>query len=95
MICPKCGVNDDAVLDSRAILKGFGIRRRRLCVCKHRFTTHESIIETVECPMPNDGIRTLKVSAIKHMLKNIDQFEIDITDNQIIITNKEQENESN
>ena len=44
MKCPKCGVDDDKVLDSRAVREGAAIRRRReCCACSHRFTTYEEI----------------------------------------------------
>lgn len=44
MKCPKCGNDDDKVLDSRASKEGAAIRRRRECLkCGHRFTTHEEI----------------------------------------------------
>ena len=42
MKCPKCGSDDDKVLDSRAVREGAAIRRRRECAsCGFRFTTHE------------------------------------------------------
>lgn len=48
MRCPKCGSNDDKVIDSRAGKDGDSIRRRRACLlCGTRFTTYESI-ERVE-----------------------------------------------
>jgi len=44
MRCPKCGCQDDKVVDSRASREGATIRRRRECVsCGHRFTTYEEI----------------------------------------------------
>lgn len=63
--CPRCGVDDDKVIDSRSVDDGRAIRRRRSCVaCAHRFTTFERI-ETVELVvvkrsgdrMPFDAIR--------------------------------------
>ena len=42
--CPKCGCQDDKVIDSRASREGATIRRRRECVgCGHRYTTYEEI----------------------------------------------------
>lgn len=42
MKCPKCGNDDDKVLDSRTSKEGSAIRRRRECLkCGYRFTTHE------------------------------------------------------
>lgn len=44
MRCPKCGFQDDKVIDSRASRDGSTIRRRRECLsCEHRFTTYEAI----------------------------------------------------
>ena len=44
MRCPKCGCNDDKVIDSRASREGSTIRRRRECLkCEHRFTTYEQV----------------------------------------------------
>lgn len=42
--CPKCGADDDKVVDSRSVDNGRAIRRRRACeACAHRFTTFERI----------------------------------------------------
>ncbi len=44
MRCPKCGCQDDKVIDSRASREGAAIRRRRECLkCEHRYTTYEEI----------------------------------------------------
>src|SRR3954468_18964916 len=44
MRCPKCGCQDDKVIDSRASRDGAAIRRRRQCIsCGHRFTTYEEV----------------------------------------------------
>jgi transcriptional repressor NrdR len=44
MRCPKCGCQDDRVVDSRGSREGATIRRRRECTqCAHRFTTYEEI----------------------------------------------------
>lgn len=46
--CPRCGVDDDKVIDSRSVDDGRAIRRRRSCLgCAHRFTTFERI-EAIE-----------------------------------------------
>ncbi|MBI5385668.1 MAG: transcriptional repressor NrdR [Verrucomicrobia bacterium] len=47
MRCPKCGFQEDKVIDSRASREGSTIRRRRECLsCGHRFTTYEEIEKT-------------------------------------------------
>ena len=44
MRCPKCGCQEDRVIDSRASREGATIRRRRECTkCGHRFTTYEEV----------------------------------------------------
>jgi transcriptional repressor NrdR len=44
MRCPKCGCQEDRVVDSRGSREGATIRRRRECnKCGHRFTTYEEI----------------------------------------------------
>ncbi|MCX6923204.1 MAG: transcriptional regulator NrdR [Verrucomicrobia bacterium] len=44
MRCPKCGCQDDKVIDSRASREGATIRRRRECIaCGFRFTTYEEV----------------------------------------------------
>ena len=44
MICPRCGADDDKVIDSRAAEDGYVVRRRRVCNgCDHRYTTYERI----------------------------------------------------
>ena len=58
MKCPKCGVDDDKVLDSRAARDGAAIRRRRECAkCGHRFTTYEEVDRDELIVVKRDGTR--------------------------------------
>ena len=58
MKCPKCGSDDDKVLDSRAVRDGAAIRRRRECtVCGARFTPHEEIDRDEVTVVKQDGTR--------------------------------------
>ena len=58
MRCPKCGNDDDKVLDSRSSKEGCAIRRRRECLkCGHRFTTHEEIDREDLFVVKRDGRR--------------------------------------
>ncbi len=58
MRCPKCGCNDDKVIDSRSVKDGFGIRRRRECTgCSYRFTTLESVSPEELKVVKRDGSR--------------------------------------
>ena len=45
MRCPKCGCDNDKVIDSRAGRDGGTVRRRRECLsCSYRFSTLESVV---------------------------------------------------
>jgi len=58
MKCPKCGVDDDKVLDSRSARDGAAIRRRRECLkCGYRFTTYEEIDRDEVQVVKRDGTR--------------------------------------
>ena len=58
MKCPKCGNDDDKVLDSRSSNEGSAIRRRRECLkCGYRFTTHEEIDRDETFVIKRDGRR--------------------------------------
>jgi transcriptional repressor NrdR len=58
MRCPKCGCQDDKVVDSRASREGATIRRRRQCiVCGYRFTTYEEIERLGLMVLKRDGRR--------------------------------------
>jgi transcriptional repressor NrdR len=56
MRCPKCGCQDDKVIDSRASREGATIRRRRECLqCGHRFTTYEEVEHQGLMVLKRDG----------------------------------------
>lgn len=58
MRCPKCGGQDDKVIDSRASKEGSVIRRRRECLsCEYRFTTYEEIEREALVVVKRDGRR--------------------------------------
>ena len=58
MKCPKCGVDEDRVLDSRSARDGAAIRRRRECTkCGHRFTTYVEIDRDEVLVVKKDGRR--------------------------------------
>ena len=58
MRCPKCGCQDDKVIDSRASREGATIRRRRECMaCAHRFTTYEEVERSGLQVLKRDGRR--------------------------------------
>jgi transcriptional repressor NrdR len=56
MRCPKCGCQEDKVIDSRASREGATIRRRRECAkCGHRFTTYEELEHEGLMVLKRDG----------------------------------------
>lgn len=56
MRCPKCGNQEDRVIDSRSSKDGASIRRRRECTgCLHRFTTYEEIEHELIRVIKRDG----------------------------------------
>jgi len=58
MRCPKCGNQDDKVIDSRSSREGATIRRRRQCLgCDFRFTTYEEIEHEELVVVKRDGRR--------------------------------------
>jgi transcriptional repressor NrdR len=58
MRCPKCGGQDDKVVDSRSSREGATIRRRRECIaCGHRFTTYEEVERGGLVVVKRDGRR--------------------------------------
>jgi transcriptional repressor NrdR len=58
MKCPKCEHRENKVIDSREVLEGAAIRRRRLCLnCGHRFTTYEEVLRAALQVIKRDGRR--------------------------------------
>lgn len=58
MRCPKCGCQEDRVIDSRASREGVTIRRRRECEkCHYRFTTYEEVEHEGLMVLKRDGRR--------------------------------------
>jgi transcriptional repressor NrdR len=58
MRCPKCGCQEDKVIDSRSSREGATIRRRRECIaCGYRFTTYEEVERAGLLVLKRDGRR--------------------------------------
>jgi len=56
MRCPKCGFQEDKVVDTRTVRNGEVIRRRRICLgCNHRFTTYEEVVKAHLRVIKRDG----------------------------------------
>ena len=85
MRCPKCGCDNDKVIDSRGVRDGFGVRRRRECTgCGYRFTTLESISPEELKVIKRDGSRVeFDVDKLRHGIdracykRNVSSAEID------------------
>lgn len=59
MKCPFCSHLEDKVIDSRLSQDGNATRRRRECLaCSKRYTTYETIEETLPHVIKKDGMRT-------------------------------------
>ena len=72
MKCPKCGIDDDKVLDSRSAREGAAIRRRREClICAYRFTTYEEIDRDEVLVVKRDGTRqTFERSKVEKAIRH-------------------------
>lgn len=58
MKCPHCNYFDSKVINSRSANNENAIRRRRECLqCGKRFTTYETIVESVPLIVKKDGRR--------------------------------------
>lgn len=56
MRCPKCGFQEDKVIDSRSARNGAVIRRRRMCLgCNYRYTTYEEVVKARLRVVKRDG----------------------------------------
>ena len=58
MKCPRCGEDNDRVVDSRSVREGEAVRRRRECLaCGERFTTYEAVEMKPVLVVKKDGRR--------------------------------------
>ena len=58
MRCPRCGHDEDKVIDSRAVREGRAVRRRRECLhCNERYTTYEAMDALPVMVIKRDGRR--------------------------------------
>lgn len=56
MQCPFCRVDETKVIDSRLVVEGDQVRRRRECIsCGERFTTYETIELSLPRLLKRDG----------------------------------------
>jgi len=58
MLCPKCGIDNDKVIDTRPSDEGRAIRRRRVCLgCEYRYSTVERAETLGAKVIKKDGTR--------------------------------------
>ncbi|MBL4621358.1 MAG: transcriptional regulator NrdR, partial [Immundisolibacteraceae bacterium] len=58
MRCPYCQIDETRVVDSRLVVEGDRVRRRRQCVgCNSRFTTYEQAELAMPRLVKSDGTR--------------------------------------
>jgi Transcriptional repressor NrdR-like, N-terminal domain len=54
--CPRCSDRRNVIIDTRETSEGSTIRRRRMCINRHRFTTWEQIGKPSLQPEPAEII---------------------------------------
>lgn len=60
MNCSRCHASDTKVIESREVMGGKSIRRRRMCCqCEHRFTTYERVEQPQLIVIKNNDVREL------------------------------------
>ncbi len=58
MRCPRCGEDNDKVIESRSLAQGTSVRRRRECNnCGYRFTSYERLEERTVMVIKSNGRR--------------------------------------
>lgn len=84
MRCPRCGNDNDKVLESRSNREGTSIRRRRACQsCGHRFTSYERIEEKPIIVIKKDGRhQPFDISKVERGIRQCTE-KLSITQNQI------------
>jgi transcriptional repressor NrdR len=94
MRCPNCGVDDDRVIDSRAVREGRAVRRRRECVaCGERYTTYEAWETRPVLVIKRDGRRVAydRVKMIAGIAKACEKRPVALEEIEIIVDGVEQE----
>ena len=94
MRCPNCGVDDDRVIDSRAVREGRAVRRRRECLaCGERFTTYEAWETRPVLVIKRDGRRVAydRVKMIAGLAKACEKRPVALEEIEIIVDGVEQE----
>lgn len=92
MRCIYCGHIDSKVIDSRDIIDGNSIKRRRQCLeCSRKFTTYETVEVTSMLVVKNSGTRQpFNSSKIKKgIVKACEKTKVTISTINLIVANIE------
>ncbi len=93
MKCPRCGHEDDKVVDSRVVRDGRGVRRRRECShCQGRYTTYETIETKPVLVVKRSGERTAysRSKVIVGVTKACEKRPVSLEEIEIIVDQVEQ-----
>ncbi len=93
MKCPRCGHEDDKVIDSRIVRDGRGVRRRRECShCQGRYTTYETIETKPVLVVKRSGERTAysRAKVIVGVTKACEKRPVSLEEIEIIVDQVEQ-----
>lgn len=94
MRCPYCGLDEDRVIDSRAVREGRVVRRRRECEsCGARFTTYEAWETRPVLVVKRDGRRVAydRVKLTAGIAKACEKRPVALEEIEIIVDSIEQE----
>ncbi len=94
MKCPNCGVDEDKVVDSRAVRDGRAVRRRRECLeCGARYTTYEAIETRPVLVVKRDGQRVAydRTKVVAGLAKACEKRPVSLEAIEIIVDGMEQQ----
>ncbi len=94
MKCPKCGMENDKVVDSRLVREGRAVRRRRECAdCGERYTTYESQETRPVLVLKRDGRRVSydRSKVVVGIAKACEKRPVNLEQIEIIVDNIEQD----
>jgi transcriptional repressor NrdR len=94
MQCPRCGADDDRVVDSRLVREGRAVRRRRECgTCNVRFTTYETYEVRPVMVIKRDGRRVAydRAKVVAGIAKAVEKRPVTLEDIETMIESIEQD----
>lgn len=94
MKCSKCNKGETKVIESRDVMDGDAVRRRRECVgCEHRFTTYERPERPQLVVVKNNGIRQLfnRQKLLSGLYRACEKTSVSSMDLEALVSSVEQE----